>query len=138
MKTKTETKTETKAEKTDQNPLKEGRYSRHTAQEKCRAVLALWTERSTGSELCKEMNTTWNVLNLWQEQAMEGMMQALEPRRKAERASSPLSPRLQGLLERKAAARSPSGQEIPWRRSPGPGRPPKQPREEATAPRPQP
>ena len=45
---------------------------------------------------------------------------------------------IEGLLERKAAARSPSGQEIPWRRSPGPGRPPKQPREEAPAPRPQP
>jgi transposase-like protein len=137
MKTKMETKTETKAEKTAQEPVKEGRACRYTAQEKCRTVLALWTERSSGSELCKEMGTTWNMLNLWQEQAMEGMMQALESKRKAERASSPLSPRLQGLLDRKAA-RPPAGTESPMRRSPGPGRPPKQPREEAPAPRPQP
>jgi transposase-like protein len=132
------TKTEAKTEKPAQEPVKAERACRYTAQEKCRAVLALWTERSTGSELCKEMGTTWNMLNLWQEQAMEGMMQSLEPKRKAARGSSPLNPRLQGLLDRKAVTRSSSGQESPMRRSPGPGRPPKQPREEAPEPRPQP
>lgn len=137
MKTKAETKTEAKTEKPAQEPVKAERACRHTAQEKCRAVLALWTERSTGSELCKEMDTTWNMLNLWQEQAMEGMMQALEPKRKASRGSAPLNPRLQGLLDRKAA-RPPAGPESPMRRSPGPGRPPKQPREDPQEPRPQP
>ena len=70
---------------------------RFTSAEKCRAVLALWTERSSGAELCKELGTTWNMLNLWQEQAMEGMVQSLEPKRPAPCGSAPLNPRLQGL-----------------------------------------
>ena len=98
---------------------------RFTAAEKCRAVLALWTERSSGAELCKELGTTWNMLNLWQEQAMEGMVQSLEPKRSAPCGNTPLNPRLQGLLERKAARRALEGADSPLPRNPGPGRPPK-------------
>ena len=98
---------------------------RFTAAEKCRAVLALWTERSSGAELCKELGTTWNMLNLWQEQAMEGMVQSLEPKRQAPCGNAPLNPRLQGLLERKAARRALEGADSPLPRNPGPGRPPK-------------
>ena len=98
---------------------------RFTSAEKCRAVLALWTERSSGAELCKEQGTTWNMLNLWQEQAMEGMVQSLEPKRSAPCGNTPLNPRLQGLLERKAARRALEGTDSPLPRNPGPGRPPK-------------
>lgn len=82
--------------------VKMTRRNRFTAADKCRAVLALWTERSSGTELCRDLGMTWNQLNLWQEQAMEGMVQALEPKRSAPCGNTPLNPRLQGLLERKA------------------------------------
>ena len=98
---------------------------RFTAAEKCRAVLALWTERSSAAELCKELGTTWNMLNLWQEQAMEGMVQSLEPRRAAPCGNTPLNPRLQGLLERKAARRALEGPDGPLPPTPPRGRPPK-------------
>lgn len=100
------------------------RRNRFTAVEKARAVLALWTERSSGSELCKELGTTWNMLSLWQEQAMEGMVQALEPKRSAPCGNTPLNPRLQGLLERKAARKALEALEPPSP-LPRPGRPPK-------------
>lgn len=76
---------------------------RFAAADKCRAVLTLWTERRSVSELCREMGVTWNVLNQWQELAMEGMLHALEPKRLIPRGQVPLNTRLQGLLERKAA-----------------------------------
>lgn len=97
---------------------------RFTAAEKCRAVLALWTERSSGTELCQELGTTWNMLTLWQEQAMEGMVQALEPKRSAPCGNTPLNPRLQGLLDRKALRKA---LETPENPLPAPrlGRPPK-------------
>ena len=112
--------------KTTAAEKKGGRTARRrfTASEKAHAVLALWTERSSGSEVCKELGTTWNMLNLWQEQAMEGMVQALEPKRSAPCGNTPLNPRLQGLLERKAARKALEAMEPP---SPLPrlGRPPK-------------
>ena len=108
---------------------------RFTAAEKCRAVLALWTERSSGAELCKELGTTWNMLNLWQEQAMEGMVLSLEPKRSAPCGNTPLNPRLQGLLERKAARRALEGADSPLPLNPGPGRPPK---DRQSQPQPQP
>jgi hypothetical protein len=46
---------------------------------------------------------TWNQLSLWQDQAMAGMLQALEPKRGVPCGNLPLSVRLQGLLARKAA-----------------------------------
>jgi transposase-like protein len=76
---------------------------RYTAAEKCQAVLALWTERSSGAELCQQLGVTWNQLSQWQDQAMAGMLQALEPKRGVPCGNLPLSVRLQGLLTRKAA-----------------------------------
>lgn len=110
----------------EKKPRVPHRRNRFTAAEKCRAVLALWTERSSGSELCKELGTTWNMLNLWQEQAMEGMVQSLEPKRSAPCGNTPLNPRLQGLLDRKAVRKALEGADslLP---SPRLGRPPKTP-----------
>ena len=76
---------------------------RYTATEKCQAVLALWTERSSGAELCQQLGVTWNQLSQWQDQAMAGMLQGLEPKRGVPCGNLPLSERLQGLLARKAA-----------------------------------
>ncbi len=52
----------------------------HTAEEKCRAVLSVWTERRTPGEVCRELGIVWNLFNQWQQKAMEGMLLALEPR----------------------------------------------------------
>ena len=75
----------------------------HTAQEKCQAVLSLWTERRKPGEVCREMGVAWGVLKQWQDRAMEGMLLALQPRVQVERGVA-LSPRLAVLLEKKGQA----------------------------------
>ena len=77
---------------------------RHTlnygAMEKCRAVLSIWTERRKPSAICREMQVPWMVLAQWQKRAMEGMLQALEPRVSLDKGPA-LSPRLMTMLEKK-------------------------------------
>ena len=76
--------------------------SKWKVEEKCRAVLALWTERRKGVEIAKEMGLSWNLLNLWQERAMEGMLDSLEPRSLREGSKGPaLGNTVKKLLERK-------------------------------------
>ena len=75
-----------------------------SAREKCQAVLAIWTGRRRQAEICKEMEIPANLLSCWQERAMEGMLQALEPRtRKQEDRGPMLAPRMEKLLDRKMA-----------------------------------
>ena len=74
---------------------------RHTAEERCRAVLSVWTERRKPGEVCRELGVTWNALSQWQKRAMEGMLLALEPRVAMEKGVA-LNPRLAVLLERKS------------------------------------
>jgi len=75
-----------------------------TVEEKLRAVLSVWTERRTGTEICREMNLHWGLLNRWQNQAMEGMLAALEQKQKE---SVPiLNGRLGKLLEKKLSSRN--------------------------------
>jgi transposase-like protein len=81
---------------------KRGRkVSRHTPEERCRAVLSVWTERRKPGEVCRELGVTWNLLNQWQDQAMEGMLLALQPRVSEDKGVA-LNPRLAVLLERKS------------------------------------
>lgn len=101
---------------------KRRKASGHTAQEKCRAVLSLWTERQKPAEICREMGVGWSLLSQWQERAMEGMLQALEPRVRLERGVA-LSPRLAVLLEKRSKPGSMKGLEKRLRRlQEGPGR----------------
>jgi len=89
-----------------EKPAEEKRKRRglgHTAEEKCQAVLTLWTERRKPGEICREMGVAWNVLQQWQDRAMEGMLLALQPRVTVERGVA-LSPRLAVLLEKKSRA----------------------------------
>lgn len=79
------------------------RTSVHTAEEKCRAVLSVWTERRKPGEVCRELGVAWTVLGQWQARAMEGMLLALGPRVPMEKAVA-LSPRLAVLLEQKSKA----------------------------------
>ena len=77
---------------------------RFTAAEKCRAVLALWTGRRRPSEVCRELGVPSNLLQAWQERALEGMLKALEPRTRRQEDRGPiLADRLQKMLERKTA-----------------------------------
>ncbi len=80
---------------------KKRKGSDHTAQEKCRAVLSVWTERRRPTEVCQELGIPWHLLNQWQERAMEGMLLALQPRVVVRREVA-LNPRLAVLLERKS------------------------------------
>jgi hypothetical protein len=89
-----------------EKPAEEKRKRRglgRTAEEKCQAVLTLWTERRKPGEICREMGVAWNVLQQWQDRAMEGMLLALQPRVPVERGVA-LSPRLAVLLEKKSRA----------------------------------
>lgn len=70
------------------------------AMEKCRAVLSVWTERRRPGEICRELQIPWMVFSQWQRRAMEGMLQALEPRVSLEKGPA-LSARLQAMLEKK-------------------------------------
>jgi transposase-like protein len=81
---------------------KKGRkVSGHTAEEKCRAVLSVWTERRKTGEVCRELGVAWSLLNQWQERAMEGMLMALQPRVPVDKGVA-LNLRLAVLLERKS------------------------------------
>jgi transposase-like protein len=68
------------------------------AAEKCRAVLSVWTERRKPAAVCRELGIKWTILMHWQNRALEGMLQALEPRRNLAQGAA-LSPRLQTLLD---------------------------------------
>ena len=75
-----------------------------SAREKCQAVLAIWTGRRRPSEICKDLEIPSNLLSCWQERAMEGMLQALEPRTRRQEDRGPmLAPRMEKLLDRKMA-----------------------------------
>ena len=81
---------------------KKGRKgSKHTAKEKCRAVLSVWTEKRKAGEVCRELGVAWSLLNQWQERAMEGMLVALQPRVSVDKGVA-LNSRLAVLLERKS------------------------------------
>jgi hypothetical protein len=74
--------------------------SPHTASEKAQAVLAIWTERVKTKEVLKTMGVTYMMLQQWQERAMEGMLQALEPRVNLADGAV-LSPRIRALLDKR-------------------------------------
>ena len=90
-----------KVERLGMEEKKRRKVSGHTAEEKCRAVLSIWTERRKLGEVCRELGVTWNLLNQWQDLAMEGMLIALQPRVPVEKEVA-LTPRLTVLLERKS------------------------------------
>lgn len=75
----------------------------YAGREQCRAVLAVWTEKRSVNELCRELGVTRKVMELWQDRAMEGMLKALQPREgREEEKGTALNPRMKRLLERKA------------------------------------
>jgi transposase-like protein len=87
------------------------KVSGHTAEEKCRAVLSVWTEKRKPREVCQEMGVAWSLLSQWQARAMEGMLLALQPRVPGKRAVA-LNPRLAVLLKRKSGVMKGLGQRL--------------------------
>jgi len=85
---------------TTKNNGKKREMVHYGAMDKCRAVLSIWTERRKPSEICRELSVPWVALPYWQKRAMEGMLQALEPRVRLEKGPA-LSPRLQAMLEKR-------------------------------------
>lgn len=85
----------------------EAKTERYGAQEKCRAVLALWSERQKAAALARELGVSQALLWQWQDRALSGMLAALEPRgaREGTVAGPALAPSLRHLLERKARER---------------------------------
>ena len=77
----------------------------YSAREKCQAVLSAWTEKRKGGEICRELGINWAVLNFWQNRALEGMLEALDPKRNKDQKVEALAPRLKGLLEKKLEQR---------------------------------
>lgn len=94
-----ETKTKNSPTTSNSPKLKKPRpvLPNYSAQEKAQAILRVWTERCKPSEVCREMNVNWITFEQWQRRAMEGMLQALEPRVSLAKGRA-LSPRLQALL----------------------------------------
>lgn len=79
---------------------KKRQMNNYGAMEKCQAVLSVWTERRRPSEICRELSIPSMVFAQWQKRAIEGMLQALEPRVSLDKGPA-LSPRLQAMLEKK-------------------------------------
>jgi len=80
---------------------------KYSGLEQCRAVLRVWSERQSATDICRAMKISSGLFTLWQERALEGMLMALEPLegRTAPNHGPALSGRLKKLLEKKAAER---------------------------------
>jgi len=73
--------------------------------EKCRAVLAVWTERQKSAGVCRELDISPSLLCQWQDRAVSGMLEALEPRGQERGEGPALGQQLKRLLDRKVRYR---------------------------------
>src|SRR4030042_4360114 len=55
-----------KVEKSGIEEKRRQKVSEYTAEQKCRAVLSVWTERRKAGEVCRELGVGWSLLNQWQ------------------------------------------------------------------------
>lgn len=81
-------------------PVKDRKPLPLSALDRTKAVLSVWAERRKPSEICRSLNVKWAQLRNWEDRALQGMLQALAPRRRREQAP-PLSDRLEKLLGKK-------------------------------------
>ena len=79
-------------------------YRQFSAEEKVTAVLSLWSERRTTAELGREMGLSYAVLQSWQNQALEAILNAFEP--KNDEKCPKLHPKLAKLLAKKKATKA--------------------------------
>lgn len=98
--------------------MKAAEQDRYGAVEKCRAVLAVWTEKKKASGLCREMGVSASLFSQWQDRALSGILEALEPRGAREGSEgSALPVSVKRLLDRKVRARELEnlGRSVNWR-----------------------
>jgi len=77
----------------------------YNAHQRVQAVLAVWTERRRPAAVCRQMGINSTLLIQWQQRAMAGMLEALQPRCQAEAQLGPaLTAKLERLLARQALA----------------------------------
>ena len=62
-------------------------------------MLSIWSERRTSAQLCQELDISPALLGQWQNLAIEGMLRALDPKKKDP--LPPINQRLSRLIERK-------------------------------------
>jgi hypothetical protein len=85
--------------------MKNTQPDRYGAAQKCRAVLAVWMERKKASTLCRELEVSASLFSQWQDRALSGMLEALEPRGQREGVEGPALPvTIRRLLDRKVRA----------------------------------
>ena len=103
------------------SPTKKTRKSttrrQFSALQKCQAVLSLWTESSTQSKICQDLQVNSLSLQRWEKLAIAAMLQALEPKKKASQTCS-LSPRLEKLLEQETKQKLEDQAKQPAKESP--------------------
>ncbi len=100
MKTKTTTaKTTAQTTTIKKKPVKRRPKRTFSAEQKCRAVLCLWSSNQSALAICRDQGISYNQLDKWQMQAFEAMVNALKPKAK-ESSQTVLSPRIQRLLAR--------------------------------------
>jgi len=75
----------------------------YNAHQRAQAVLALWTGRRRAAQVCRQLGITNTLLTQWEQRAMSGLLEALQPRRQLEQS---LGPALTGKLERLLARQS--------------------------------
>ena len=106
MKRQTATAQKT-SESTPEKKLRKRRVKRSfTAEQKCRAVLSLWSSNQSALAICRDQGISYNQLDKWQMQAFEAMVEALKPKAK-ESNQTVLSPMIQRLLARIERTQSP-------------------------------
>ena len=64
-------------------------------------MLSIWSERRTSAQLCQELDISPALLGQWQNLAIEGMLRALDPKKKDP--LPPINQRLSRLIEKKLA-----------------------------------
>jgi transposase-like protein len=94
-------------EKTAEGAVK-GKKERvvHSARERVEAVLAIWTERRRPAEVCRGLGLKEVVLQQWQDRALRGMLDALEPKGTGTGRGPMLPARLEKQLQRQTAERA--------------------------------
>jgi hypothetical protein len=101
--------------------MKATEQNRYGAAEKCRLVLSVWMEKKKASVLCREQGISSSLFCQWQDRALSGMLEALEPRGRREGVDGPALPMLiKRLLDRKVRSTELErvGQRMNWRNQP--------------------
>lgn len=101
--------------------MKTVEQDRYGAAEKCRAVLTVWTERKKAADVCRAMGVSGALFSQWQDRAVSGMLEALEPRGTRDRVDGPALPaQFKRLLDRKVRTRDllNVGRNATWRHRP--------------------